>query len=199
MKLEDRGTGDPVAAERVSSRFAPLDDPGIPASTLPLEPDGAGETWEGSGGNLAFEGRWQVSVVSELATESRVVPLELQVQGPSLFLSVAAFPGQPVQYTVQLPDNSFIRLTLEPAPDDAQRITVEFFHFYGDPRPVSQVVLTARGSDEVTRQLPLRRVDPSSFTGVHHLRDGPTQFTVIGRTDDDLRLYGTFDIEVDAG
>ena len=34
---------------------------------------------------------------------------------------------------------------------------------------------------------------------MHHLRDGPTQFTVIGRTDDDLRLYGTFDIEVDAG
>ena len=68
----------------------------------------------GSGGNLAFEGRWQVSVVSELATESRVVPLELHMQGPSLFLSVAAFPGQPVEYTVQLPDNSFIRLTLEP-------------------------------------------------------------------------------------
>ena len=111
-----------------------------------------------------------------------MVPLELDIEGPPLFLSVDAFPGMPVRYSVQLADNSFIRLTVEPAPSGRQRVTVEFFEYFSDRRPVRQLTLTATGADQTTRQLPVRRQSSSSFVSDADLAPGPTQIAVIGRT-----------------
>ncbi len=84
-----------------------------------------------------------------------MVPLQLHIAGPPLFRSVDAFPGQPVRYSVQLADNSFIRLTAEPVRHRRQRMTVEFFEYFSESRPISQMTLTATGADGTTRQLPV--------------------------------------------
>jgi hypothetical protein len=196
LHLEDDRTGDPLDADRVTLRFVAPDDPGVPASTLPLERSDDARTWVGAGGNLEFPGRWLVSAVAERAARSRVVPLELEIEGPPLFLSVDAFPGQPRRYSVQLSDNSFIRFTVDPVRKARQQVTVEFFHFFGEPRPVEQVVVTAARPDNRTRQLPLRRRSPSSFDGRVALDAGATRFAVIGRTPEGVRLYGEYDLDV---
>ncbi len=196
VRLDDRATGRALDATRVDLRFVPLDDPGIPASTLRLKRGTESGSWFGSGTNLAFPGRWRVSAVAGSAAESRVVPLELYVNGPPLFLSVDAFPGQPVRYSVQLADNGFIRLTVEPAGGARQRITVEFFDYFSEKRPVNQLVLTAKSPDEPTRQLPVRRRDASSFVSRARLAPGRTRIDVIARTADGTRLYGTYTVDV---
>jgi copper transport protein len=195
LHLDQRGDR-PLDATRVSLRFVPLDDPGVAASTLPLTRGTAPGTWVGSGNNVSFPGRWQVSAIAEQAAEARVVPLQLHIAGPPLFRSVDAFPGQPVRYSVQLADNSFIRLTAEPVRHRRQRVTVEFFEYFSEARPISQMTLTATGAGGTTRQLPVARRDASSFVSRARLDPGPTHFGVIARTLDNTRLYGTYEVDV---
>ncbi len=199
VRLDDRATGKPFDARRVTLRFVPLDDPGESATTLPLDAEQKPGAWVGSGNNLAFPGRWQVSVIAERAADSLAVPLELHIDGPPLFLSVDAFPGMPVRYSVQLADNSFIRLTVEPASPGRQHVTVEFFEYFSDRRPVRQLTLTATGTDQTTRQLPVRRQSSSSFVSDADLAPGPTEIAVIGRTADGTRLYGTYEVDIARG
>ncbi len=144
---------------------------------------------------MTFAGRWQVSAISEQGDQSRVVPLGLHLDNPPLFLSVEQLPGKPIRYTVQLPDNGFIRLTVAPARPPRDRVSVEFFDYFSERRPVAQMVLTAGGDDGATRQLPLRRTGASTFTSTVDLAPGPTRFAVIARTLDGTRLYGTYDLD----
>ena len=182
LHLTEAGAGDPLSARRVTLRFLPLDDPGVAATTLPLHRGRSPGTWVGSGDNMTFAGRWQASAITEHGDQSRVVPLELHLNSPPLFLSLEQLPGKPVRYTVQLPDNGFIRLTVAPARSPRDRVSVEFFDYFSERRPVAQMVLTASRDDGPTRQLPLRRTSPSSFVSTTDLAPGPTHFAVIGRT-----------------
>jgi copper transport protein len=66
VRLEDYDSGEPLAADRVSIRFALPANPGIPPSTLELVPGGTG-TFVASGSNLVVAGRWRATVVVERA------------------------------------------------------------------------------------------------------------------------------------
>jgi copper transport protein len=198
LRLSRADTGAPYPAGRVSLRFVALDDPGTAASTLPLEHDRRRGTWSADGDEMPFPGRWRVTAVAQRGTNATAVPLDLDLDGPPLFLSVDAFPDRPVRYTVQLPDNSFIRLTIT-SRDGRRHARVEFFEYFGEPRPVTQAVVTATVDRGATRQLVLTRRDPSSFVATGTIPAGPTRFAVIGHTPDGKRLYGTFDVDVRSG
>jgi hypothetical protein len=73
-RVVDYDSKDPVPARRVTLRFTPLDDPGVASTSLALD-RGAGEAWEGSGPNLAFDGRWRITTRIERERDS--------VEGPA--------------------------------------------------------------------------------------------------------------------
>jgi len=77
VTVSDYDSGEPVAAAAVSLRFQRNDRPdiGTPTVELTREPD---SHWRGSGGALSIEGRWNVTVLVQSATDAVEVPLELQ-------------------------------------------------------------------------------------------------------------------------
>ena len=61
-RIVDYDTGRPVAADRVTLRFAKPDRPDIAATLLTLSRSGAG-TYQAQGINLSMGGAWNVAVV----------------------------------------------------------------------------------------------------------------------------------------
>src|SRR6185503_19441517 len=108
-RISDYDSGEPIAADRVSLRFTPLDDPSVQPSSLALRqgPDG---TYAGAGSNVLFDGRWGVVALVEQAGDAVEVPLELDFPVPEQFVSLLDVPGspRPPQYTLQTEDG-FIR------------------------------------------------------------------------------------------
>ena len=102
VRAVDYDSRQPVQAQRISLRFTPLDDPGIAPTSLSLE-RGRDNLFSGSGANLAFDGRWQVAVLVEGATDSVAVPLNLDVRGPLLMVSPVRVPDMVPHYTVEVP------------------------------------------------------------------------------------------------
>ena len=101
VRAVDYDSDEPVGAERVSLRFMPLDDPGVAPTTLVLARAADG-SYVGSGANLAFDGRWGVTVQIEREGGTVEVPLELETRGPPQFVSVERAPGEPPEYTIQV-------------------------------------------------------------------------------------------------
>ena len=101
VRAVDYDSKAPVRADRVSLRFTPLDDPGVDSTSLALSP-GPGDSYVGSGPNMAFDGRWRVSVLIESAGDSAEVPLELQARLTPRSVSVTRPPVQTPTYTVEM-------------------------------------------------------------------------------------------------
>src|SRR4029077_13569653 len=86
VQIVDYDAKTAVGAELVTLRFTPLDDPDFPPTSLALaaSPD---DSYTGSGANLAFDGRWRVTVLIERTSGSTQVPLELEVGSTLQFVS----------------------------------------------------------------------------------------------------------------
>ena len=98
LRVTNYDSGTPVRTGRATLRFTPLDDPGI-ASTSLLLALGPGDSYEGSGANLAFAGRWQVTAFVELGVDAYEVPLQLDVRAISNpYVSIARPRDQPPMY-----------------------------------------------------------------------------------------------------
>ena len=65
------------AARRL--RFTPLDDPGMPSSTLELVRR-TDDAFVGSGSHLAFAGRWRITALIERQGDSVEVPMESEIR-----------------------------------------------------------------------------------------------------------------------
>jgi copper transport protein len=140
--------GAPPAAATL--RFTPIDDAGVRPTTLRLRRESR-DTYAAAGANLAFDGRWRVSV---RLGDGTTIPLELDAQGPRQFLSVLRPPGRPPQYTHLIPRIGLLRLT----PDHARgRVDIRAFDLFSSEARVETLVLThtRHGS---TRAVPVRRV-----------------------------------------
>jgi hypothetical protein len=76
--VSDYDSGQPLNPRRVSLRFTPLDDERTAPSTLELT-RGDDETFVGSGSNLAFDGRWRITVLVQHERDSVEVPIVLAI------------------------------------------------------------------------------------------------------------------------
>ena len=185
-----------IAATRVSLRFTPLDDPGVASTSLQLVP-GPNGAFVGSGANLSFDGRWQVTALIERAGDSIEVPLELETRAvwrPYVF--VARDPGQAPTYTVDVSGGT-IRISPNPEREGPSKLYVTCYDQIGDPRPVDEIVVTdASANDSVARQLPVRRLSRGRFMAEVELSTGRHTIAAVGRTFDGTRLRAVFTIDV---
>ncbi|HEX5712187.1 MAG TPA: copper resistance protein CopC [Solirubrobacterales bacterium] len=196
VRVEDYDSGEAVAADRVSLRFTPLDDPGVPTSTLVLKP-GSDEDFTGSGPNLAFDGRWGVSVLVERDGDAVEIPLELDLPVPDQFVSILDIPGspRPPQYTMQT-ETGYIRITPDPARPGPNRIYAHTYTGFENSVPTDQLVITITAPGEPARQLPVRRLGSARFVATGELPAGPLEIGVVARARSGERLRGVFKLNI---
>jgi copper transport protein len=193
----DVGSKTPVQAGHASLRFTPLDDPGVASTSLEL---GLGPDYSfvGSGANVVFDGRWRVTAVIERAGGAVRVPLELDAQGPTQFISVERVPGRAPKYTVEVGTAGFVRIS--PHPERAGRSTlyVTCYDVFGNMSPVRHLVLTAAAKDGPPRRHSVRRVG-TGFAAVVELRAAKNTIAVVARTTDGRRLRAAVELDVPSG
>ena len=194
-RVEDADSGALLRDAAVRLRFTPLDDPGVDPTSLTLR-RGADGTYAASGSNLAFDGRWGVSVLVQRGANSVEVPLELDARGPDQFISIARIPGQAPTYSMQVGSLGFIRLSPDPERAGPSTVHVTVYDVFENETPVDQIVLTAAAGDGPVRQQALRRLSAGSFAARMRLAEGPMTFTVVARVRGGGRLRGVFDLEI---
>jgi hypothetical protein len=194
-EISDYDSKDPVQARRVSLRFAPLDDPGFASTSLELraQPDGS---YAGSGVNIAFEGRWSVTVLVERSSGSVEIPLELDTRRPPQPVSVERIPGRPTNYTVTVSLRDVVRFSPRPDRPGPSKVYVTAFDVIGDESPIEQLVLTSSASDTPTRQAAVTRLGRGRFVAPVELESGTNTLTAVARTKDGTRLWAAVDIDV---
>jgi hypothetical protein len=194
-KVTDYDSGDALPGARVRLRFTPLDDPGVAPTSLALRP-GRDGSYTGAGANLTFDGRWRLTALVERAGDAVEVPLNLDVPGPKGSLSVLRPPGADPEYTVFTEGQGFVRLTPSPERAGPSTLTVDFTDVFQSDVTVPQAVVTTRTGNGPTRQVPTRRVNKGSFTARVVLPKGAYTVTAVGRTNLDLRMRASFDLDV---
>ncbi|HEX6130819.1 MAG TPA: CopD family protein, partial [Actinomycetota bacterium] len=183
VRLE--GGGGPVRL-----RFRPLDDPGEAETTLALRREGGSFT--GTGDNLAFDGRWRVTVEAGPAR----VPLEVEVQTPPQRLSVERIPGQAPKYTVKVDLRNLMRFSPQPERPGRSLVTVTSYDEIEDEQPLASLVVTHAAGDGPARQVPVRRVGPGRFVAEVELVAGRNTLTGIARKPDGARLRASAGLDV---
>ena len=98
VDVADHDAGDEINARRVRLAFTPIDDPTVKTTSLPLAKTGPG-SFEGTGANLAFDGRWRVTVFVESLTGTSEVRFDLQTSEPEHSLAVVERHGEVPYYT----------------------------------------------------------------------------------------------------
>jgi len=187
----------PVRARRVTLGFTPLDDPDVVSTSLPLAP-GPGDSYVGSGANLAFDGRWRVTVLVERAGDSVEVPLEVETRSVGQFVSIERVPGQAPKYMVQVTGGEHVRISPDPERAGPSRLFVTCYDVFLEERDIEEIVVTAAAGDGPTRQRPVRRLDRGRFVADVELEAGRNRIAAIARAIDGTRLRAAVDLDVPA-
>jgi copper transport protein len=187
LRLTDYDSGEPVRPTRVSLRFTPLDDPGIASTTLALAP-AADDRFEGSGPNVAFDGRWGVTVTIEREREAIQVPLEIATTAKPQFVSIARFPGEKPMFTVEVPGLGHIRYVPDAETAGSQRLRIECLDVLREPQPMTSLVVTASAPGQPVRQLSVSRLSSNVFETTLELVPGNNVLVATGRTANGSRL-----------
>ena len=190
----DFGSKTPVQAGHASLRFTPLDDPGVAPTSLALAL-GPNYSFVGSGANVVFDGRWRVTVVIDRAGGVVQVPLELDAQGPTQFISVERVPGQAPKYTVQVGDQGFIRVSPHPEHAGPSELYVTCYDVFGDVSTVRYLVLTTATGTTPPRQQPVRRLGARFIASVE-LQKGKNTIAVVATTTDHRRLRAVVELDL---
>ena len=195
LHVTDYDSGDAVRARAVTLRFVPLDDPGVPPTSLALT-QGRDGTYAGSGPNLAFDGRWLVTARIELASESVDVPLEIESRAPKPFTTTFRVPGQDPEYTVEVRGIGHIRFTPHPERAGRSEVFVTFFTGIFESFAVEQVVVTVASGEGAARQVRVRRLERHRFVADVDLARGRNRIAAVGRAADGTRLRAAVDINL---
>ena len=198
VQIVDYDAKTAVRAERVSLRFTPLDDPDFPPTSLALaaSPD---DSYTGSGANLAFDGRWRVTVLIERTSGSTQVPLELEVGSTLQFVSIERIPGQAPKYTVALATGDSLRISPDPERAGRNKIYVTCFNRFSDAREIEHLVVTIAAGDASARPQAVQRLDGSRFVVDVDLQPGKNKVMAIAKTSDGARLRAAVTLSVPGG
>jgi copper transport protein len=198
VQIVDYDAKTTVRAERVSLRFTPLDDPDFPPTSLALaaSPD---DSYTGSGANLAFDGRWRVTVLIERTSGSTQVPLELEVGSTLQFVSIERIPGQAPKYTVALATGDSLRISPDPERAGQSKIYVTCFNRFSDAREIEHLVVTIAAGDGSARPQAVQRLDGSRFVVDVDLQPGKNKVMAIAKTRDGARLRAAVTLSVPGG
>jgi len=198
VQIVDYDAKTPVRAERVSLRFTPLDDPDFPPTSLALaaSPD---DSYTGSGANLAFDGRWCVTVLIERTSGSTQVPLELEVGSTLQFVSIERIPGQAPKYTVALTTGDSLRISPDPERSGRSKIYVTCFNRFSDAREIEHLMVTIAAGDGSARPQAVQRLDGSRFVADVDLQPGKNRVMAIAKTTDGTRLRAAVTLSVPGG
>ncbi len=194
-RVVDYDSGEPVRGARVRLRFEPLDDPGVAATTLALKPAADG-TYQATGANLAFDGRWRATALVQRAADAVEVPLELEVPGPELFVNFERFPGQPPAYTAQIVGVGFVRISPSPERAGPSTLTVGVYTPIQDPATIDEIVVVAAAGRARPQRLPTRRRGRGEFTAPIRLIKGENTIAVVARDAQGTRLRAVFELDV---
>jgi hypothetical protein len=197
IHLLDYDTKTPVGARRVSLRFTPVDDPGVATTSLALEA-GPGDSYVGSGANLAFDGRWRVTVVVERPSDSVEIPLEIRARSAPQFVSVERIPGKAPGYLIQAAGGEQVRISPDPERAGPSKVQVAFWDLFGDDREIEGIVVTTAAREGSTRQQPVQRLGRNRFVADVVLRPGRNTIAAIARTTDGTRVRAEVGIDVPA-
>jgi copper transport protein len=195
-RIEDYDSGKPVRAEHVALRFASLDDPDLPSTSLSLTPAVDG-SYVGSGANLSLDGRWRATVAVQRNASSVEVPLEVLVRGRAQEVETRRIPGAPV-HTVEVRGAGLLRFEVDPERAGLNRLYVTSLDFIFDLRPVSQMVVTLASGDDAPRQLTLERLNSARYAANIELAAGRNTVAAVARTPDGTRLRAVVHLDVPA-
>jgi nitrogen fixation protein FixH len=191
LRLADYDSGQPVAADRVTARFALPAYPGASPSSLELAPTTPG-TFAASGTNLSLPGRWTVVLVIERGAGSLELTMELTTRTPPPPLSVARAPGQPTITTATLPGGSTLQTYVDPERPGPTELHLTFFTPAGTEEAVASAAVTAGDTDAPTP----RRLGPGHFVVDVTAPSGPWPVEVTAVTAAGDYLYTPLDLEI---
>ena len=195
VNVADYDSGMPLRPRRVSLRFLPLDDARIAPTTLELK-GGAGDAFVGSGSNLAFDGRWRITALVERDADSVEVPMEVETRIPPQFVSVEQPAGRPKNYVVQVENAGHVAMSPDSELAGPATVTIICYDVLRDQRPVDDIVVTLRVADGPARQLPVRRLSPSTFASDFAFEPGSNRITVVARGHDGARLRAALPLDI---
>jgi hypothetical protein len=193
----DYDSRQPIAGARASLRFTPLDDPGTPPSSLPLEAKADG-VYEGSGAQLAFDGRWRVTVLVQRGGTSTEVPLDVETRVDRQPATVTRLPGQAPRYVVMVKGEGYVWISPDPERPGPSQLRITIIDLINEYRPIDQIVVTAAGPRGVARHQAVRAIDRSNFIADVRLEAGRNTIAVIARAANGSRLRAVADIVVPA-
>ena len=194
--IVDYDTGRPVAADRVTLRFAKPDRPDIAATLLTLSRSGAG-TFQAQGINLSMAGAWNVAVVVEQGPQSVEVPLALSLSSPPQRVRTIEAPGQPTLYSIDLPGDRVLDAYLDPGRPGFNEVHATFIDAKGGelpiPRPAA-IIATRDGGP--AQPLAVRRFGPGHFIADATLGPGDWQIDVTATALDGATLEARFPVRL---
>jgi copper transport protein len=195
VDVRDYDSRERVNADRVVLQFAPIDDPGVPSSSLSLERTRDG-TYAGTGADLAFDGRWQVTTVVQRGSSATTIPLQLNVAGPPMqVIPRREASGRPY-YVAIVPYVGQFRIDFDPERAGRSLLTVSCHDRVFEARPIESIVVTHEAAGGPIRQLSMRRINESQFASDVELSRGANKIVTVTHGADGSRTRAVFDVTI---
>ena len=196
VRARDYDSRAAVDATQVVLQFVPIDDPAVPATSLALERARDG-SYEGTGANLAFDGRWQVTALIQRGADSVSVPLQLDVAGPAMqVLPRREASGKPYHVAI-VPYVGLFRIDFEPERAGPSTVTVSCHDRVFEARPIESMVVTHEAGGGPVQQLSLRRLNQFQFASDIVLPAGDNKIVAVTHGADGSRTRTVFDITIE--
>ena len=198
LRIEDYDSGAAISPDRASLRFSPIDDAGIPSTTLALTKEVDGR-FTATGANLAFDGRWRVDVLMERGSSSVDVPLEIEARGSRQRMALVRASNEERAYRIEASREATVFLRADPETRGQNTLHIWFHNVLFEPLTVTNVVATVQRSDGPVQPLVISRVDRHRVTSTAVLERGLNRVVVIARTETGSRIRATFELRIPNG
>ena len=195
VRLRDPATGDPIKAEGVALRFASLEDPEARKTRLPLEPRQNG-SFVADGDNLDLPGHWGVAVTGRTAGAEIEIPLEVDIAGPEVVVSITRIPGHHPYFTKEVPGIGYMSVSPRPERPGPAELLVACFTPFENKAGIDTLALSLRVGDGPLVRQTVRRRGKGSFVADVDLAAGPLEVVAVARDREGTRMRSAFNLQI---